>query len=203
MKQYLQLDGLVYKLVPIKTPYNPENGQLEMGMIDSDKMYDIVMKWDWGNSDGDIYHDIETRRNSITYRLNLSRLMQQLIAEGKTEKAKKVIDLALTKLPLDKYGFYTLLEPFVAGYYDVGETKKAQELMTKLAEKYNDNLNYYVSQKASEQNDNIYEIVKNLERYRSLIQVIKSKKDTAFYEKNRKTFNSYNKRFERFGRDNE
>ncbi|HRE76243.1 MAG TPA: DUF2723 domain-containing protein [Flavobacterium sp.] len=203
MKQYLQLDGLVYKLVPIKTPYNPENGQLEMGMIDSDKMYDIVMKWDWGNSDGDIYHDIETRRNSITYRLNLSRLMQQLIAEGKTEKAKEVIDLVLTKLPLDKYGFYTLLEPFVAGYYDVGETKKAQELMTRLAEKYNDNLNYYVSQKASEQNDNIYEVVKNLERYRSLIQVIKSKKDTAFYEKNRKTFNSYNKRFERFGRDNE
>jgi hypothetical protein len=32
-----------------------------MGQIDADKMYDNVMKWDWGNSDGDIYHDPETR----------------------------------------------------------------------------------------------------------------------------------------------
>ena len=117
--------------------------------------------------------------------------------------AKKIIELALTKLPIDKYGFYTLLEPFVGGYYDVGETRKAQDLMTKLAEKYNDNLNYFVSLKSSEQNENIYEIIKNLERYRSLIQVAKSKSDTTFYEKSRKTFNSYNKRFERFGRDNE
>ena len=76
-------------------------------------------------------------------------------------------------------------------------------VIAKLAEKYNDNLNYYVNQKASEQNDNIYEIVKNLERYRSLIQVVKSKEDTVFYEKNRKIFNSYNKRFERFRGDNE
>jgi hypothetical protein len=50
-------------------------------------MYDNVMKWDWGNSDGDIYHDPETRRESITYRTNL-RLMNQLIKD-KTIKQKK------------------------------------------------------------------------------------------------------------------
>jgi hypothetical protein len=66
-----------------------------MGQIDADKMYDNVMKWDWGNSDGDIYHDPETR--SITYRTNLARLMNQLIKDGKTDKAKKIIELALTK----------------------------------------------------------------------------------------------------------
>ena len=48
MKDYLQLDGLVYKLVPVKTPLNKAESQLDMGQIDSDKMYDIVMKWDWG-----------------------------------------------------------------------------------------------------------------------------------------------------------
>jgi hypothetical protein len=68
-----------------------------MGQIDADKMYDNVMKWDWGNSDGDIYHDPETRRESITYRTNLARLMNQLIKDGKTDKAKKIIELALTK----------------------------------------------------------------------------------------------------------
>jgi hypothetical protein len=57
-----------------------------MGQIDADKMYANIMKWDWGNSDGDIYHDPETTRESITYRTNLARLMNQLIKEGKTER---------------------------------------------------------------------------------------------------------------------
>jgi ribosomal protein S7 len=52
------------------------------------------------NSEGDIYHDPETRRESITYRTNLARLMNQLIKEGKTKKAETIINLALTKCPL-------------------------------------------------------------------------------------------------------
>ena len=55
-----------------------------------ENMYNKVMKWDWGNSESDkMYHDPETRRESLTYRMNLSRLMNQLIAEGKIDKAKK------------------------------------------------------------------------------------------------------------------
>ena len=31
-----------------------------------------LRSWDWGNNgDPDMYHDIETRRNSVTYRGNL------------------------------------------------------------------------------------------------------------------------------------
>ena len=38
MKDFLQLDGLVYKLVPIKTPVNQEN-PYQMGRIERDRMY--------------------------------------------------------------------------------------------------------------------------------------------------------------------
>jgi len=63
MKDYLQLDGMVYKLVPIKTSISKDGSPLDMGQIDSDKMYGIVMKWDWGNSGSSkIYHDTETRK---------------------------------------------------------------------------------------------------------------------------------------------
>ncbi|MDD2985638.1 DUF2723 domain-containing protein [Flavobacterium sp.] len=203
MKDYLQLDGMVYKLVPVKTKVN-EDTPFDMGQIDTDKMYDIVMKWDWGNGDRtDIYHDVETRRNSITYRTNLSRLMQQLILEGKIAKAKEVIQLAIDKMPIDYYGYYTMVEPFAAGYYDVGEKEKARALLQKLMLKYQDNLNYHSGTKASEQNDRIVDIVTNIERYRSLLLVMKEKEDVDFYEKNKKTFNNYNQRFERFNRKNE
>ena len=64
-----------------------------MGRIDSELMYDIVMQWDWGNSDRtDIYHDPETRKNSISFRSNIARLSEKLINEGKIEKAKNVMD---------------------------------------------------------------------------------------------------------------
>lgn len=48
MKDYLQLDGMVYKLVPVHTPIPEDGSPLDMGYIDADKMYDIIMSWDWG-----------------------------------------------------------------------------------------------------------------------------------------------------------
>jgi hypothetical protein len=203
LKDYLQLDGMVYKLVPIKNKSSKDGGPMDMGQIDADKMYDIVMKWDWGNSNGNIYHDPETRRNSITYRTNLSRLMNQLIAEGKIDKAKNVINLAMTKLPLDKYGYYSLVESFTDGYYKVGEKAKAEDLLTKLVQKYKENLNYYSKLTPSDQSDLAMDIITDIERYRSLLQVMKDNKDLTFYENQKTTFNTYVNVFERFGREKE
>lgn len=204
MKDYLQLDGLVYKLVPIKTSLTKDQSQLDMGKIDSDKMYDIVMKWDWGNGDSpDIYHDPETRKNSISYRTNMARLMQQLINEGKKEKAKKVIDLAMSKMPVEYYDYYTMVEPFAGGYYAIGEKQKARQLLTQLMTKYQENLKYYKNMKSSEQGVIAIDIVTDIERYRSLLSVMKERGDMEFYNKNRPIFNTYNLMFERFGRDNE
>ena len=99
LKDYLQLDGMLLKLVPLKTPVNEET-PYDLGQIDADKMYNIVMKWDWGNGESTkIYHDPETRKNSISSRNNMSRLMFQLIKEGKNNKAKNIIELALNKMP--------------------------------------------------------------------------------------------------------
>jgi hypothetical protein len=201
MKDYLQLDGLVYKLVPIKTPIDKEN-PYDMGQIDSDKMYNLVTQWQWGNGElTTIYHDPETRKNSISYRTNMARLTQQLINEGKTEKAKKIIDLALTKMPMDYYGYYTMLEPFAAAYYEVGEKTKARELLDKLTNKYKQNLTYYAGIQPSIQNGIATDIVTDIERYRSLLLVMKNRNDLEYYNKNKPAFNSFVQRFTRFGRD--
>lgn len=204
MKDFLQLDGMVYKLVPVKTPFDREKGSMDMGQIDSDKMYDIVMKWDWGNGESpDIYHDPETRKNSISYRTNLSRLTNQLISEGKIDKAKKVIDLAMTKMPVEYYGFYTMVDPYADSYYKTNQPEKARALLDLLSKKYQQNIRYYSTLSANEQNDIYIDIVTDIERYRNLIHVMKENNDEAFYEKNRQTFNSFNKMFHRFEREDE
>ncbi|WP_188048904.1 DUF2723 domain-containing protein [Flavobacterium sp. GP15] len=204
MKEYLQLEGMVYKLVPVKTALAKDASPLEMGQVDADKMYSKVMEWDWGNSDSPkIYHDPETRKNSINYRSYLSRLMNQLIVEGKKDKAKKIIDLAMTKMPIDNFGYYSLVEPYAGGYYKIGEKQKAQQLLQKLIGKYQENLNYYGKLKASEQSSIATPIIIDIERYRSLLQVMKENGDLDFYNKNKITFNTYIKMFERFEREKE
>jgi len=204
MKDFLELDGMVYKLVPVRTSIPKDGSPLDMGQIDSEKMYNIVMKWDWGNSNSPkIYHDPETRKNSISYRTNLARLMEQLINEGKKDKAKKVIDLAMDKMPLKYFGYYSLLDPFAGGYYEIGEKEKARHLLDELILKYKQNLDYYKELRPSEQSDIIIDIITDIERYRGLLHVMKDRGDIEYYDKNKSTFNSYNKMFERFGRDNE
>ena len=178
MKEYLQLEGLVYKLVPIKTPENPKN-PYQMGRIDTDNMYEIVKKWDWGNANSpDIYHDPETRKNSISFRSNLARLAEQLVEENKAEKAIEILDLAMEQMPLDYFGYYSLVTPIAATYYQAGESEKGGALTAQLAEKYSDKLKYYTSFSTAEQQRYAETILIDVERYRAVVDVAVSAEDT-------------------------
>lgn len=193
MKDYLQLEGLAYKLVPIKTVR--ESGY-EMGRIDSEHMYDIVKNWEWGNSgDPDIYHDTQTRIQGVTYRSNLARLTETLIEENKIEKAKDVIDIAMTNMPLDQYGYYTLIEPFIDGYYRTGDTSKARDLFEKLKTKYQERLNYYsllpIDQKISHGED----ILSDMEAYNRIVDILVINKDRDKAEEETLIFNEYFDKF--------
>ena len=169
MKDYLQLDGLVYKLVPIKTPIDPNN-PYQMGRIDANQMYDIVMKWDWGNSDSpDIYHDPETRKNSISFRSNITRLANALIEDKQVEKAITVLDLAMDKMPIETFGYYSLVTPIASAYYRAGATEKAQQIVQKLAAGYHEYMRYYAQWDNDDQLALMEDLVGNVERYKSLL----------------------------------
>jgi len=197
MKDYLQLDGMCYKLVPISTPVDRAN-PFDMGRVDSDLMYEKVKNWDWGNSGSpDIYHDIETRRNSITYRGNLARLIQQLINEDKLEKAEEIADIAMVNMPVDFFNYYTLLEPYVTAYYEVDAKDKAQKLFKDVSEKYQESLTYYGNLKVENQYRMAEDIVTDIERYKSLVDVL-LEYDSDFAKTEMDTFNSYLKLFDHF-----
>ena len=191
MKEYLQLEGVVYKLVPIHTPIEKGN-PFDMGRIDSDKMYDIVMKWDWGNSgDPDIYHDVETRRNGITYRSNLSRLAAVLIQEEKFEKAETILDLAMEKMPVDKFEFYSLLEPFVLGYYEIDKKDKAREVYNAVIKHYQEHLHYYSGLTFRQQEVLGDDIFSDLGRYRGLLDILVIFEEKEYTMKHADIFNDY------------
>ncbi len=185
MKEYLQLDGLVYKLVPIRTKI-PKNNPYELGKIDSELMYKIVKEWEWGNSnDPNIYHDPETRKNSISFRGNLHRLSLKLLEEGEIKKSEEILDLSLDKMPVDYFGFYSLLEPYISTYYKLEKFKKGDQLFISLSNKYQQNLKYYSNlSKSKDSRFSIYTYAENIitdtERYRSLVEAALNSNNTNF-----------------------
>lgn len=204
LKDYLQLNGMVYRLVPVKTPLKEQDNPFDMGYIDSDKMYDTVKKWSWGNgNDPDVYIDPETRRNSFNFRANMARLTETLIKEGKTEKAHEVIEIAMHNMPMESFQYYFLAEPFADGYYKTNDQKAARELLDKLVVKYQESLTYYKSLSIVDQNKMAEKVVGDIERYRNLLIIMEDNKDVTWYDKHRKDFNKYNAMFRRFGRENE
>lgn len=167
MKDYLQLNGLAYKLVPVKAVSLYDEHPWYIGSIDSDKMYQTVTNWYWGNfGSPDIYHDPETRKNSFAFRTNLVRLAEQLILENKFEKAKNILDLGMEQFPIelylpnDGYGLHLSVEPFADFYYVIGENETASEIATKLYIKCEEELNFYKGMKPQEQQEYAYEIVR-------------------------------------------
>ncbi|MDA9576315.1 DUF2723 domain-containing protein [Flavobacteriaceae bacterium] len=190
MKDYLQLDGFAYKLVPIKTPI--QKGSPFMGRIDTEKMYTLIKNWEWGNSgDTNIYHDVETRRNSITYRGHMARLIEELINEKQLEKAEEIADLAMEKMPVDIFGYYTFLEPFIGAYYEVEAKEKARELYQQVAVKYQENLNYFGQISDNNQSKHIQNIYFDIERYKGLVDTISVYEDEDFIKTEMEKFNGY------------
>ena len=177
MRDYLQLDGMAYKLVPIKTPIDKDN-PYDMGRIDADLMYKIVKTFDWGNMDDpNIYHDPETRRNSIVFRGNLARLTEALLNDEKFDKAKEIIDIATTRIPVGNLGYYFTLEPFITGYYAVKEPEKARKLFLEVAKKYQEKLEYYLTLSRYNFIRLSKDIGYDLRRYQALIMTLSEDKD--------------------------
>jgi tetratricopeptide (TPR) repeat protein len=109
----------------------------------------------------------------------------------------------MAKLPVEYYDYYTLLEPFASGYYQLGEKQQARQLLDKLIKKYQENLIYYRGLSIDEQNDIAVDIITAIERYRSLLWVMKDNGDDQYYNAAKVKFNEFNQKAGRYKRDKE
>jgi len=119
------------------------------------------------------------------------RLIDQLIIENDYNKAEKILDLAMAKMPIEDFGFYTLLEPFINSYYKIEKKDRARDIFEKIAEKYKENLEYFSSISDSNKNRYAEEIYTDIERYRSLVDVLISYEEGEYLENKMKEFNDY------------
>jgi hypothetical protein len=121
MTDYFQLEGLAYRLVPIKSP--PNQNPNVLGTIATDLMYINVMeKFQWGNMDDTtgIYMDENNRRMTTNLRLQCSNLAEQLIKENKEEKALNVLNKCIDVMPEVNVPYDRVMLPIIESLYALG-----------------------------------------------------------------------------------
>lgn len=146
MEDYFQLEGLAYRLTPIK---NTEAEMQQGGRVNTDIMYDNIMnKFVWGGLDKEgVNLDENCTRMASNMRMQMATLAGALISKGQKQKAEKVLDLCIAKIPDENVRYEATLYTIIAGYYQIGNMKKATELSTKLFDIYENDLKVYNAQK--------------------------------------------------------
>ena len=130
--KYFMRTGMAYEVVPVKLENTPGRYQ-----VNTDKMYDNVMnKFVWGGIDvnPDIYLDETIRRMCYSYRIMFIDLIDQLIQEGKTDKALKALDYCMEKIPGDVVPHNYISLQLAMDYYFLKQNEKGKALLEKIAD---------------------------------------------------------------------
>lgn len=159
LEEYFQLDGLAYRLVPIKSE---NKSWVRYGRVDTDILYENLMnKFAWGGAkEKGVNIDYNHKRNLLVIkaRSNYARLATALALEGKNEKAIKVLDYCMETFPIEKIGYDMYVPGIISAYIAAGGIDKASELTNNLSNYYFEKLDYYMRQKTDILASSEYEV---------------------------------------------
>ncbi|MBI1184404.1 DUF2723 domain-containing protein [bacterium] len=207
---YLQMEGLTYRLVPIKKKRQIDDQQ--PGRIDTDIMYDNVMhKFQWGGLDteDDMWIDFVMMRQcknfrNIFVRLSYALMMESMLenqnamnlsANDSTDTASKdlkidkkaraveVLDYGLEHIPEKLVPYDAYMVQYSQLYYQLGEIDKAYELDKKIAPYLISEVKWYTSLDSEMQQEASGEVEQNMVMLRRMIQSAKQNgKDASEWE---------------------
>ncbi len=141
LEEYFQLEGMAYRLVPIRTEFSPNR----IGRVNTSILYDNLMnKFQWGNmEDPSVYLDEDHRRLTVSFRNVFQRLAGALIEENKPDSAIAALDKAMRVMPEENvpYNYFTLL--MAENYYKAGAYDKGNAIMERMTDIQEEKLNYF------------------------------------------------------------
>ena len=149
LRPYFLQEGLAYRITPFN--YQALEKSANGVAIDVDKMYANMMdstRFKFGGLDNPkFYVDEQIMRMSYTHRRLFSFLATELINKGENDKALKVLDycekvIPPTTIPHDSQSYSTEIG---RAYMKLGKVDKAKEILTFVADKHIEYLNWYYS----------------------------------------------------------
>lgn len=147
MKDYMQLEGLALRLVPIKSrSENNIYGLLGSGRVNTDALFNnITERWRWGNFDKEDTYVVHSYGPSVqSMQFAMQRGAQALLQEGDDERAVQLVDQYFEAFP-DMNFEYGIHAAYMMGIYSqAGAYDKAKNHMQILARNIEQRLNYYM-----------------------------------------------------------
>ena len=145
LQDYLQQDGVAYRIVPIKTPYSG----YDSGRIDVEYLYDNLMnKFRFGNvKDPRVNADYFVRytMTASQYRNTYGRLAMELAEQGDTVRAHKVIERIMEELPPSQIPHsYPWTESVIMAYYSLEDFDAGNAVFDEYAGGLRQKLTYYM-----------------------------------------------------------
>ncbi|WP_288207127.1 DUF2723 domain-containing protein [uncultured Parabacteroides sp.] len=180
---YFEQTGLAYQIVP---------KQANKG-TNTEKMYDNVMnKFKWGGVDKPgVYIDENVMRMCKSYRMALfNKLAEDLLKEGKNDKALNVLNKCMEVLPPENVPLdYTALSTGEL-YYALDQDEKAEEVFTGIAENAMRNIDWFFRLKPSQLASVTRELEHNLAVMQQVLAVSKHY-NPEFAKKYQEEFDNY------------
>lgn len=139
LEGYFQLEGLMYRVVPIQS-----NRQWGVGGVNTAIMYDNLMnKYRFRSiADESVYIDENKGRIIANYRNQFARLANALVDEGKKDSALIVLNKSMELIPTKTVPLNYFAILLVEGYYRAGDKTKALEYSSMLMNQSVSQLNY-------------------------------------------------------------
>jgi hypothetical protein len=139
LKPYMQLEGLAFRLLPVKAG-SPQ------GWINSDIMYDNMMhKFAWRNlDDPSINYDENFLRFPSNARHNFMKLAEQLYNEGKIDKAREVMAYSEKVMPDKSVPYDWASAMSIPMLFKLKEDKMAMNIVNTMGKRAEENLKYYL-----------------------------------------------------------
>ncbi len=180
LREYMQLEGLAYRLMPAKVP------GAKNGWTNSTIMYNNMMKkFAFRNmADSSIFYDENYLRFPANARNQYHALAGQLIAEGKLDKAKEVLNYSLAMMPDHTIPYDYYMPSYISLLYKVGEDKKAEHIATTMSSRSIEMLEYMDKNKMSANSRDYQLSLAYLDQIvNSLKEAGKTEQASKYYEK--------------------
>jgi hypothetical protein len=144
---YLQLEGLAYRLVPVKQ--NQQESQQET-RIATEIMYSNMMdekKFKWGGMDKpNVYLDnVFLQSCAMNTRQRMGSLASAFVTEGKKDKAVKILDKCVEVTPEYNVPYDGTMFSVVLGYFQADAFAKGTVIAKKVFDNAVKNIDYYYS----------------------------------------------------------
>ncbi|WP_422361750.1 DUF2723 domain-containing protein [Reichenbachiella sp.] len=138
LKDYMVQEGNAFRLLPIR---NQTSGEM---FVNTDIMFDnMINNFHWRELDNPtVYYSEDYRNFVLNHRASFNTLIQNLLAEGKTEKAREALLKCLEFMPDDaiRYDHFSVQQ---VGYLIlVGEEEKATEMAELISQRSDEMLTY-------------------------------------------------------------